>query len=333
MKAVPAAAVFDADLQIADVLGAEEIPAEGLPGGLALGGEPTELSEEEKACAPPGGLAVVVAKIPLDASEVGGGVAGNGVLLPLEDVVVDAFGEAVAGGGALPLHEDEVLSRVLDVPEGRVGVEMRQLVEKNLGLTKVLLHVARGFEEGLAGAHVDVVAARPACRAFGGLSGREPGVGESVGVGETQDTMGVGGEGHLSGSYAGDIVLGPGHFGSRKFFCVARAMNARDPRWKAAAGQDNTFGRGYVPLPPELSGLGRFVENLRPNNLVDHKVFPDDGVHMLTAKVNTRLSIMVLDMKSLIKRGLVRVQCNEIGTLSFYFQVGMPAETRPGDIP
>jgi hypothetical protein len=108
-------------------------------------------------------------------------------------------------------------------------------------------------------------------------------------------------------------------------------MNTRDPRWKAITAQDNTFGRGNVPLPPELSNLGRFVESLRPSSLVNHKAFPDDGEHMLTARVDPRLSITVQDMKNLIKQGLVRVQCNEPGTLSFYFQVGLPNPFRSTD--
>ncbi len=104
-------------------------------------------------------------------------------------------------------------------------------------------------------------------------------------------------------------------------------MDTRDPRWKVAT-EDNSWGRGYYPLPPRLSNLGRFVENLRPANLVDHKFYPDEGIHMLTARVNVRLSVMLLDMKSLIKLGFVRMQCNEPGTLSFYFQAEAPAAER-----
>jgi len=84
--------------------------------------------------------------------------------------------------------------------------------------------------------------------------------------------------------------------------------------------QDNSFGLGFYPLPARLSGLGRFVENLKPTKLLDYKVWPRDGSWMLVAKADTRLSIMGEDMKSLIRLGLVRVQCNDLGTLSFYFQ-------------
>jgi len=86
------------------------------------------------------------------------------------------------------------------------------------------------------------------------------------------------------------------------------------------SGTDNSFGMGNYPLPARLSGLGRFVENLRPTKLVEQKVFPNEGIWMLTAKVDTHLSIMAEDMKSLLRLGLMRVQCNNVGTLSFYFQ-------------
>lgn len=85
---------------------------------------------------------------------------------------------------------------------------------------------------------------------------------------------------------------------------------------------DNSFGLGYYPLPAKLSGLGRFVANLAPKKLVSHKVFVEkDGLtHMLTAKVDLQFSIMVLDMQSLINHGLIRVQCNDPGTMAFYFK-------------
>lgn len=89
---------------------------------------------------------------------------------------------------------------------------------------------------------------------------------------------------------------------------------------ESAPQKDNSFGLGYYPLPAKLAGLGRFVENLRPARLVDHKVYPKEGIHLLVAKVDTRLSIMVEDMKVLIRMGLMRMQTNEIGTLTFYFQ-------------
>lgn len=90
-------------------------------------------------------------------------------------------------------------------------------------------------------------------------------------------------------------------------------------RTRKAGTPDNSWGRGNYELPAKLSGLGRFVANLAPMKLVDHKFFPDDGVHLLTAKVNTQLSVMAEDMKSLLRLGLVRVQCNDPGTLGFYF--------------
>lgn len=90
-------------------------------------------------------------------------------------------------------------------------------------------------------------------------------------------------------------------------------------RARKAADQDNSWGLGYYPLPPQLSHLGRFADNLAPTKLVGHKFFVNDGVHMLTAKVNTRLSVMAEDMKTLLRLGLLRIQCNELGTLDFYF--------------
>jgi hypothetical protein len=87
-----------------------------------------------------------------------------------------------------------------------------------------------------------------------------------------------------------------------------------------STAEDNTYGRGYYPLPAKFARLGDFVGNLRPLKLVAHRVFVDDKIHLLRAKVDVRLSIMALDMKSLLKLGLVRIQCNEPGTLDFYFQ-------------
>lgn len=83
---------------------------------------------------------------------------------------------------------------------------------------------------------------------------------------------------------------------------------------------DNSFGRGHFSLPPKLAGLGRYVENLKPSKLVDHKFFPEDDIHMLVAEADMRLSVMRADMLSLLKHGLVRVQVNDPGTISFYFK-------------
>lgn len=87
-----------------------------------------------------------------------------------------------------------------------------------------------------------------------------------------------------------------------------------------ARERDNSYGRGYYPLPAKLSGLGRFVENLSPKRLLDHHVFVEDGIHMLTAKTDVRLSIMRRDLESLLDQGLVRIQVNEPGTIDFYFE-------------
>jgi len=96
-------------------------------------------------------------------------------------------------------------------------------------------------------------------------------------------------------------------------------MSKQMQRLAAAGEEDNSYGRGYFPLPHELASLGRFADALKPSNLVSHKVFPDEGAHMLTAKLS-RVSVMAADMKSLLLRyGLLRIQSNEPGTLAFYF--------------
>lgn len=82
---------------------------------------------------------------------------------------------------------------------------------------------------------------------------------------------------------------------------------------------DNSYGRGNYDLPVTLRNLGRYVEALKPSKLIDHKVFLDDGVHMLVADAD-RVSIMAEDLKSLLRHGLVRIQSNESGTLGFYFK-------------
>jgi hypothetical protein len=96
--------------------------------------------------------------------------------------------------------------------------------------------------------------------------------------------------------------------------------------------QDNSWGRGYHPLPARLSGLGRFMDGLAPTKLLDHKVWPDDpteggDIHMLTVEA-TDVSIGFRDLESLIENGLIRIQSNEPGAVSFYF-VGK-SERDPG---
>lgn len=89
--------------------------------------------------------------------------------------------------------------------------------------------------------------------------------------------------------------------------------DTRDPR-------DNSFGLGYYAPPPRILGLGRFADNLRPNRLVDMKVWPREGIWMLTARSDERLSILEGDLDSLLKQGLVRIMVNRPGTISFYFK-------------
>jgi hypothetical protein len=88
------------------------------------------------------------------------------------------------------------------------------------------------------------------------------------------------------------------------------------------AKQDNTWGRGYLPLPTKLRGLGRLADAFHRG--LNHKAWPAEHgrpeTHMLTVSA-AKLSIMRLDMQSLMELGLARIQVNEPGTLAFYFEV------------
>lgn len=84
--------------------------------------------------------------------------------------------------------------------------------------------------------------------------------------------------------------------------------------------RDNSWGLGFYPLPSRLAGLGRFVGNLAPKLLIAHHVFPKEGIHMLTARADTHLSVMRRDLESLLDQGLVRIQVNEPDTIDFYFE-------------
>jgi hypothetical protein len=96
---------------------------------------------------------------------------------------------------------------------------------------------------------------------------------------------------------------------------------------RQSSGEDNSWGRGYYPLPPGLAALGRFTDALKPSNLVEHKVFVDEGTHMLTAKLS-KVSVMAADLKTLLRLGLLRIQSNGPGMVSFYFG-GYPVESSP----
>lgn len=93
---------------------------------------------------------------------------------------------------------------------------------------------------------------------------------------------------------------------------------------------DNSYGRGYFPLPARLSGLGRFSDALKPTR-VRHTVFPDEGIHMLTIQAGPGFSIMSRDLESLLRLGLMRMQSNEPGEISFYFQ-DKPLQNNPSGI-
>jgi len=115
-----------------------------------------------------------------------------------------------------------------------------------------------------------------------------------------------------------------GRRSSRRGHRARRHGEAAGLQWTSERNPDNTFGRrGFYPLPAKLSSLGRFVENLAPFRLIGHKVFVDERrptIHMLTARVDGRFSIMRKDMESLLKHGLVRMQSNDPGTIAFYFE-------------
>lgn len=88
---------------------------------------------------------------------------------------------------------------------------------------------------------------------------------------------------------------------------------------RQAKGQDNSWGLGYYPLPQELKNLGRYSDALKPANLLDFKYFEREGVFMLDTKLSN-LSVMALDLKSLLNLGLSRIQSNNPGVVSFYFE-------------
>lgn len=93
------------------------------------------------------------------------------------------------------------------------------------------------------------------------------------------------------------------------------------------AAEDNSWGKGNYPLPPQLSHLGNFASALAPTKLLRHNYFVQDQTHMLTVKVNDQLSVMGNDMRTLLRLGLTRIQSNSPGTLAFYFE-GYPVEPK-----
>ena len=84
-------------------------------------------------------------------------------------------------------------------------------------------------------------------------------------------------------------------------------------------GKDNSDGLGYYPLPSILHQLGLRSEAFKFP--IEHKVWPLAGIHMLTLRVNPKLSISKVNIKALLKRfDLSRIQSHDIGKISFYFQ-------------
>ncbi|MFI5299127.1 MAG: hypothetical protein ACHREM_13605 [Polyangiales bacterium] len=85
---------------------------------------------------------------------------------------------------------------------------------------------------------------------------------------------------------------------------------------------DNSFGRGYYPLPSKLKYLDRFSDCFRTENILDHKVLVSEDCHVLTVP-SRKVSLMHPDILSLLKQGLMRIQGNDPNQLSFYFYVGV----------
>lgn len=105
---------------------------------------------------------------------------------------------------------------------------------------------------------------------------------------------------------------------SRKVM-AAEIYALADQLQKEAENKDNSWGSGYYPLPQELKNLGRFSDALKVSNLLDFKYFPNTGEFMLDTKLS-KLSVMALDLKSLLNLGLTRIQSNNPGVVSFYFE-------------
>ncbi len=87
------------------------------------------------------------------------------------------------------------------------------------------------------------------------------------------------------------------------------------------AGEDNSYGAGHFPLPDKLRSFKKFVYFRGP---LVHKVFPAYAqvpeVHMLTVS-SSGVSVMLDDLKILFRMGLIRIQSNDPGYLSFYFEI------------
>lgn len=81
---------------------------------------------------------------------------------------------------------------------------------------------------------------------------------------------------------------------------------------------DNSYGRGYFEPPVKIRTLGHWCDNLKPQKVLFYKYFQDDGIWMVTTKCDHQLSVMGADLRHLLQLGLVRIQCNNPGTLAFY---------------
>ena len=89
---------------------------------------------------------------------------------------------------------------------------------------------------------------------------------------------------------------------------------------------DNSWGAGYYPLPVRILSIIKRTTDWKPET---HRVFPDDGTHLLMGKHKNKFDIGVADLQSLIKYGKlerIRVEDNK---LKLYFG-GEPLDMNEG---
>jgi len=112
------------------------------------------------------------------------------------------------------------------------------------------------------------------------------------------------------------------------------------PKSAPTSMKDNTYGRGYVAPPSTLRSLGRFSDALRPTNWISHKVQLASGRHSPTTHLVTipagdfkhAFSFMANDLEWLLRFGLVRIQSNDPGQVTFYFADKYLKNPRRGQI-
>jgi hypothetical protein len=106
----------------------------------------------------------------------------------------------------------------------------------------------------------------------------------------------------------------------REEITIMKTRTQMHPRFEAS---EQKFGR----LPATYSGLGRYADALAPRNLLGYRVYPPEPLlgeteptYMLTTRAGYNFSIMRRDLESLLDdAGLMRIQTNEPGEVSLYF--------------